>query len=208
VGLEFFRDEDLKAVNKGSTAIKNTDAIKIIQDLELDLFPAFIIRPDFEKKDFQELTAFCRSQNFDFVGFSVLTPLPGTHLHKEVKDQMILRNYDYYDFVHSLLPMKLSAKEFYKEYLALFDNTRSLSSKLAFLKKHSVKELPALMRKGMIFYEQFKQIHRDYDRLDEINAEQPQWGEENPTFGWSGEAGTLVKLDKDKKGKRALPLSA
>jgi len=92
VGLEFFRDEDLKAVNKGSTAAKNVDAIKIIQGMGLDLFPAFIIRPDFEKKDFEDLTKFCRAQNFDFVGFSVLTPLPGTHLHKEVADQIVLKN--------------------------------------------------------------------------------------------------------------------
>jgi radical SAM superfamily enzyme YgiQ (UPF0313 family) len=200
VGLEFFRDADLKAVNKGSTAVKNTDAIKIIQDLELDLFPAFIIRPEWDKQDFRELTEFCKSQNFDFVGFSVLTPLPGTHLHKEVKDQMILRNFDYYDFVHSLLPLKLPAKEFYKEYLGLIDNTRSLTAKLAFLKKYPVRELPGLMKKGLLFYEQFKQIYKAYDRLDEINASQTPWGIE-PTFGWSGTTGTLVKLQKDKKGK-------
>jgi radical SAM superfamily enzyme YgiQ (UPF0313 family) len=204
VGLEFFKDVDLKAVNKGSTAVKNTDAIKIIQDLGLDLFPAFIIRPDFDKQDFKDLTEFCKSQNFDFVGFSVLTPLPGTHLYKEVKDQMILRNFDYYDFVHSLLPLKLPAKEFYKEYLALFDNTRSLTSKLAFLKKYPVLELPGLMKKGLTFYEQFKQIYKTYDRLDEVNASQVPWGTE-PTFDWSGTTGTLVKLEK-KNGRVALPM--
>jgi radical SAM superfamily enzyme YgiQ (UPF0313 family) len=198
VGLEFFRDEDLKAVNKGGSAAKNVEAIKIIQGLGLDLFPAFIIRPDFEKKDFQDLTKFCREQNFDFVGFSVLTPLPGTHLYKEVADQMILKNYDYYDFVHSLLPLKLPAKEFYKEYLALFDNTRSLSSKLAFLKKYPVRELPGLMKKGVMFYEQFKQIYKAYDRLDAINAAQPNWGESTPSFEWS-DSGSLVKLQKGKK---------
>jgi len=61
--------------------------------------------------------------------------------------------------VHSLLPLKMPAKEFYKEYLALFDNTRSLASKLAFLKKYPVRELPGLMKKGLMFYEQFKQIY-------------------------------------------------
>jgi len=200
VGLEFFRDKDLKAVNKGSTAVKNTDAIKIIQDLGLDLFPAFIVRPDFDKQDFKELTEFCRSQNFDFVGFSVLTPLPGTHLYKEVKDQMILRNFDYYDFVHSLLPMKLSPKEFYAEYVGLIDNTRSLTAKLTFLKKYPMRELPSLMKKGLTFYEQLKQLHKTYDRLDELNQEQVPWGVE-PTFGWSGTTGTLVKLQRGKGGK-------
>lgn len=206
VGLEFFRDADLKAVNKGGSAVKNVDAIRIIQDLEIDLFPAFIIRPEWEKKDFEELTAFCRSQNFDFVGFSVLTPLPGTHLHKEVADQIVLRNYDYYDFVHSLLPLKMPAKEFYKEYLALFDNTRSLGKQLSFLAKYPLRELPGLMKKGLRFFEQFKKIHETYDRLDEVNAAQPAWGVK-PTFGWSGTTGTLVKLQKGKRGRFELPVA-
>ena len=126
--------------------------------------------------------------------------LPGTHLYKEVKDQMILRNFDYYDFVHSLLPMKLSAKEFYQEYIGLIDNTRSLSAKLAFLKKYPMRELPTLMKKGLTFYEQLKQLHKTYDRLDELNREQTPWGVE-PTFGWSGTTGTLVKLQRGKGGK-------
>ena len=176
VGLEFFKDEDLDAVNKAGSADKNNGAIKIIQDLGIDLFPAFIIRPDFDKEDFVDLAKYCRDHNFDFVGFSVLTPLPGTELHRELADQMILKNYDYYDFVHTLLPTKLPYKEFYKQYRRLFDTSRTFRAKFAFLWKYRWREIPRLFALAWRFNLHFARLYRDYDDLDAVNAEQVRYG--------------------------------
>ncbi len=162
VGLEFFRDDDLRYIRKGSTTKNNIDAVKILHSLDIDIFPMFIIRPEFDKNDFKELRRYCLSLKLDFIGFSVLTPLPGTDLYNEVKDKMITNNYDYFDFFHTLLPTKLPLKKFYKEYIALYNKTSSASNKIAFLKKYPLNEIPSLFKLHFKFTKQLKNIDKDY----------------------------------------------
>lgn len=162
VGLEFFHDDHLKAVRKGSTAKNNIEAIRILQSLGIDIFPNFMVNPDFDKTDFREFKKYCRGLNLEFIGFSVLTPLPGTDLYEEVKDRMITRNFDYCDFFHTLLPTRLPMKEFYSEYMDLFKNTRSVTNQIAFLRKYPLKEWPSLFRFFHNFSGRIKGIHGDY----------------------------------------------
>ncbi len=162
IGLDFFRDDDLKKVRKGLTVSHHIEAIRILKSLDIDVFPNFIIRPDFDKLDFEELGAFCRKLDLDFFGFSVMTPLPGTDFYDEVKTDLIINNYDFYDFFHTHVPTKLPLREFYKEYLSLFSKTRSVSKQIAFLKKYPITEIPSLF--GMYFklMKQLRNIYKDY----------------------------------------------
>jgi hypothetical protein len=89
---------------------------------------------------------------------------------------MILQNYDYYDFVHTLLPTKLPYKEFYKQYRRLFDTSRTFKSKWAFLKKYPLSDIPRLFAMAWRFNLHFARLHRDYDDLDAVNAEQVRYG--------------------------------
>jgi len=162
VGLEFFRDSDLKEIRKGSTTGNNTKAIKILQSLEISIFPNFMIKPDYDNSDFKEFRRYCLNLNLEFIGFSVMTPLPGTDLYEEVKDSLIINNYDYYDFFHTHLPTKLPLKEFYKEYTALFNKTRSISNQLAFMRKYPIREIPSLFKTFYNLIKQLKNIDEDY----------------------------------------------
>ncbi len=121
VGLEFFRDEDLEYVGKKSTMTDNENAIKILHDLDIDIYASFMLRPEFEKHHFKELRRYCRSKRLDYPTFAVLTPLPGTDLYEQVKNELITHNYDYFDFIHTLLPTRLSLKEFYTHYAWLIN---------------------------------------------------------------------------------------
>ena len=47
VGLKFARDEDLAYVRKQSTASDNEKAVKILQDLGLDIYASLMVRPVF-----------------------------------------------------------------------------------------------------------------------------------------------------------------
>ena len=176
VGVEFFRDEDLESVSKGSSADKNLEAIRIIRELGVNLIPGFIVRQDFEEQDFRDLSQFCRDQRFDYSAFAVLTPLPGTRLHMELADQMFLRNYDYYDFMHTLLPTKLPIEEFYRQYLWLFDSTHPLGTQLKMLSKFPLTRLPYVFKTYARFRRAFKRIPRDYDNLEALNAAQERPG--------------------------------
>jgi radical SAM superfamily enzyme YgiQ (UPF0313 family) len=94
VGLESFRDDDLNQIRKGPTVKHHIEAIRILKSLGIDIFPTFMVNPDFSKSDFIELRNFCLDLDFNFIGFSVLTPLPGTDFFEEVKNKLIIDNYD------------------------------------------------------------------------------------------------------------------
>lgn len=162
VGLEFFRDDDLRKVRKGSTVRNHVEAIRILKSFGIDIFPNFMVRPDFDKRDFEELRAFCSKLDLDFFGFAVMTPLPGTDFYDEVKNDLIIDNYDYFDFFHTHVQTRLPLGEFYKEYVSLFNKTRSISKQIAFLKKYPIAEIPSLFKMYFRFIKQLKSIDKDY----------------------------------------------
>jgi hypothetical protein len=98
-----------------------------------------------------------------YASFAVLTPLPGTDLFHEVRDQLIIHNYDYFDFIHTLLPTALPLKEFYTEYHDLYTKGIALKKQLAFLQKFPLKELPHLLVNGSRFYRRLKATYQDYE---------------------------------------------
>lgn len=120
IGFESLDEEGLKAVNKKNSVDTNEQALKICQDHGLSVTTAFIINPDFEESDFERLRNYIVSRRISLPQFTVLTPLPGTDLFNEVEKKIMFRNYELYDFIHSVLPTKLDPKEFYREFASLY----------------------------------------------------------------------------------------
>ncbi len=162
VGLEFMRDTDLKLLRKGSTAENNKTAVKVLKDLGIDIFPTFIVRPEFDRSDFADLRSYCLDLDLNFIGFPVLTPLPGTDLYNDVKDTLITSNYDYFDFFHTLLPTTLPMKDFYRELTILYKRTRSLKNRINLLRKYPLRELPSLFRSYGDFLKRLDTLEQDY----------------------------------------------
>jgi radical SAM superfamily enzyme YgiQ (UPF0313 family) len=163
VGLEFFRDEDLLYVKKGSTADDNRQAVKVLHDLDIGVYASFIIRPDFGGEDFATFRRYCHALNVDFASFAMLTPLPGTDFYAEVKDQLLTNDYDYFDFLHTVLPTSLPLKEFYKEYHNLVMNSIPTGKRFSLLRKFPLKDLPALFVKSFRLYGRLKNAYKDYE---------------------------------------------
>jgi radical SAM superfamily enzyme YgiQ (UPF0313 family) len=162
VGLEFFRDDDLKYILKKSTVDDNNKAVKILQELGIDIYASLIVRPDFTKNDFAELRSYVRKLKLDFAGFAVLTPLPGTDLFNEVESRLITHNYDFFDFIHTVLPTELPLKEFYKEYLNLYKKGIPRWRSMYSLRKYPRKEILPLLKKSMQIYKRFEDAYLDY----------------------------------------------
>lgn len=161
VGLEFFRDEDLRYIKKGSTVKNNKDAVKILQNMDIEIYASFIIRPEFSKDDFREFRRYCRNLGLNFAMFFVLTPLPGTDLYEEVKDKLITPNYDYFDFLHTLLPTSLPLKEFYEELYHLYKKAIPLIKGISYLKKYPLKEIPSLIKRSNRVLNQIRNAYKD-----------------------------------------------
>lgn len=163
VGLEFFRDEDLAYIRKSSTAIDNEKAVRILQALDIDIYASFIVRPESTRSDFASYRQYCRHLGLNYASFAVLTPLPGTELYAEVKDQLTTRDYDLFDFIHTLLPTSLPIREFYQEYRRLYMKAIPVRKQLSWLRKMPVREIPGMIAKGRKFYNRLTTVHKDYD---------------------------------------------
>lgn len=162
IGLEFFRDEDLRYIRKSSTVDDNTEAIRILRDLDIHVYASFIVRPEFSRSDFAAYREYCRRLKLNYATFSLLTPLPGTDLYEETKDQLLTHDYEYFDFIHTLLPTTLPLEEFCTELSHLYQRAVPICRQLSMLKKFPLREIPQLLRTGRMFYRRLTTVHLDY----------------------------------------------
>lgn len=163
VGFEFFRDDDLAFINKGSSAGDNERAARILTDLGIEVYASFIVRPEFTRQDFAAFGPYCRKLGLRFATFAVLTPLPGTDFYAEVKDRLITHNYDLFDFIHTLLPTTLPIDEFYKEFTGLYEHAIPMYKQLSMLTKYPLKDIPSLLRKKRPILNRMRTLYRDYE---------------------------------------------
>ncbi len=162
VGLEFMRDTDLKLLHKGSSAENNKTSVKVLKSLGIDIYPTFIVRPEFDRRAFAELRSYCLDLDLNFIGFPVLTPLPGTDLYNDVKNKLITSNYDYFDFFHTLLPTTLPMRDFYKELTTLYKRSRSLKNQINLMRRYPLRELPSLFKAYGNFLQRLNTLEQDY----------------------------------------------
>ncbi|MEE8524697.1 MAG: hypothetical protein V3T72_12255, partial [Thermoanaerobaculia bacterium] len=120
LGLEKLDDAGLSSVNKKNKAANNDRAIEILQELDVGYTPNFIVDPDWDREHFAKLRDWVDNTGAYNAGFSILTPLPGTDLWDEVKDQIDTPDWELFDITHTVLPTKLSREEFYAEYAGLW----------------------------------------------------------------------------------------
>jgi radical SAM superfamily enzyme YgiQ (UPF0313 family) len=162
VGLEFFRDEDLDYVHKNSTSKDNETAIRILQELGIDIYASFMVRPEFTREDFAAIKTYCRRLGLNFASFAVLTPLPGTDLYAEVEERLVTKNYDLFDFLHTQLPTALPMKEFFRECDDLYTNAIPPVKQISLLKKYRMRDIPGLLVKAQRFHKRLRNAHLDY----------------------------------------------
>ena len=125
VGIESFRDEDLKKLNKKVGAETNIEAMRLLRKLGISVSPHMIVDPDFSKDDFRQLLKYVVKLELFRPVYTVLTPLPGTVLYEENYNRLAIRDYDFFDFTHSVLPTRLSRRDFYRQYASLYNKSYS-----------------------------------------------------------------------------------
>lgn len=162
VGFEFFRDEDLASIGKGSTSGDNEQTARILAELGIEVYASFIVRPEFTREDFAAFRPYCEKLRLRFATFSVLTPLPGTDFHESVKDRLITRNHDLFDFIHTLLPTTLPIEEFYEQYYRLYTEAIPLRKQLSVLAKYPLKEIPSALMTTHRVLGRIRKAYLDY----------------------------------------------
>jgi radical SAM superfamily enzyme YgiQ (UPF0313 family) len=163
VGLEAFREEDLKKMQKSNTLAKNEELVRIAHANGVKIRGLFIVQPDFDRKDFKELGRYARKLKIDIPTYSVSTPVPGTELYEEKKNDLMTHDYRLYDMMHTVLPTKLPLKKFYREYSNLmFKRGITFREKIKYFRQIDKEERMKFFRNGMNLYKKLRDAHKMY----------------------------------------------
>lgn len=121
VGIEATSDEDLALIGKDGTTADNEKAAAVLTEIGVTCMSAMMVRPDFERRDFENMWEYATRRELENPNFVILTPLPGTVYGEKVKGQIVFHDYDLYDFQHTLLPTRLDLEEFYSQYASMYE---------------------------------------------------------------------------------------
>lgn len=120
VGFEKIEDAELSLLGKRNTVKNNEEALRILRSNKVEVCASFIVDPQYGRKDFERLRHYIRHWNLYSPSLTILTPLPGTELFRQVESNLTSRNLELFDLVHALLPTKLSLEDFYSEFSDLY----------------------------------------------------------------------------------------
>lgn len=114
-GFESFRDKELKLYNKSSAAGKIHNAIDIFNDNGIMLRGNYVIPPNYDYDDFKSMAEYASSHKVTYAGYTVLTPMPGTPLFNDMKNEIIEKDLSKYNFFNSVTKTKLPIEKFYEQ---------------------------------------------------------------------------------------------
>ena len=127
VGFEATVNDELKAYEKTTNATDYPLAISLLKENNIDLTALFMVQPDYSVRDFKILNKFIKDNKLDYYTISIRTPIKGTKLFEEMKDLLIDKRAERYDFLHLVLKPKLPKLIFYTLFYSL--HLRLLKSK-------------------------------------------------------------------------------
>jgi len=119
IGFEDVCNERLAQYNKKNTLLINTEALRILKEIDIKVIGDFIVSPDYGHKEFERLEEFVSENRIDLPMPSILTPIPGTPLGEMMKDKIEIHDLDYYTFLNAVIPTKLEKKIFYETFSSL-----------------------------------------------------------------------------------------
>lgn len=119
IGFEEISDGDLVHFNKENSVAVNDEAIAILHDLDITIVGDFIVSPDYDDARFDALESYVTRHAIELPILTVLTPLPGTPLHAELRERITITDLDYYTLTNAVVPTRLGEKRFYQQYARL-----------------------------------------------------------------------------------------
>jgi hopanoid C-3 methylase len=115
-GLESHTSPGLSSLNKDADINKTVEAVRIARELGFGVTGNFIIDPDFTEADFQGLWDFMDEHQLYRVGFTILTPLPGTYYFEKSRKKIDVFDWTHYDLHHLLWQPRLPVERFFELY--------------------------------------------------------------------------------------------
>ena len=131
-GYESNDNNALEALRKKSTFDQNHKAASILRELGVLSTGIFMVRPEFEEKDFDLLFQTINEMAIPLPLLTILTPLPGTELYRRMERDLLTRDVRLFDLLHAVVPTKLPRATFYSKF-AQYSRATWPAKKVAFL---------------------------------------------------------------------------
>ena len=122
-GFEAPTSQGLHALHKDADVDKTVEAVTIARKLGFGITGNFIIDPAYTEEDFEALWAFLHEHQLSRVGFTILTPLPGTRYFDLMRDQLQVADWSHYDLHHLLWQPRLPVRRFFELYCETWRRT-------------------------------------------------------------------------------------
>ncbi len=177
IGIDGVNPDSLSSFNKSVSMEQNVTAVKILQENNINILAAIIIRPEYAEADFEEVKYFIEDNKLSSVQLTILTPLPGSSLYKRKFNEILSHNYELYDCMHLLFEPRVGFKNFYKEFSRLYKSSllRTYGIKDTFLKIKMLLNCPGVfrfVRKIISFRSYYSLQHKNHAGMQ--NFEQPE----------------------------------
>lgn len=162
VGMEDFSDRRLAAMKKGTTTAQQAEAVRILRKHGIMMYASYMVDPEYSHEDFAALKDHVRAMKHTYATFTVMTPLPGSELYARNKERMLSHKPELFDMLHSLLPTRLPAEQFYAELNRLYTSAVPLYRSLPVLLRFGLHGMLLRIRLFGKFLEKMQRAHLDF----------------------------------------------
>ena len=150
LGLEAATDAGLHRLDKDAGVDTSVEAVRIARSMRYGVNGNFLVDPDWTEGDFRELWDFVARHGLQRAGYTILTPLPGTELFRELADRLRGNPWFRYDMHHILWEPRLGVSRFFELYAETWRrsilNTSGEKSWVDWLRQVRVAQIPYLAR--------------------------------------------------------------
>jgi len=123
LGFESPTSEGLRSLQKGADIARTVEAVRVARELGFGVTGNFIIDPDYTEEDFRLLWDFLDAHQLYRVGFTILTPLPGTEFFEQSREKLQVFDWNQYDLHHLLWQPRLPVERFFELYCETWKRT-------------------------------------------------------------------------------------
>lgn len=116
LGLEAASDAGLERLAKDARVHESVQAASVARSMRYGVTGNFVIDPDWNEDQFEELWEFVAQYGFQRAGYTILTPLPGTAFHDDVAHVVDEQPWFKYDMHHLLWKPRLGERRFFELY--------------------------------------------------------------------------------------------
>lgn len=165
MGFEYATDEELKRARKGATVELNERSFDILRGLGIALHASFLIRPEYDENDFDNIANYVATLPPFEQNFNVITPSQGTPDYAEIEPRIWVPNpHDLHDAMHPLTPTTLPLRRFAARYAELIVNGIKRSPLRTGNRPVLPQDIVRALWNEHFYYRSYRQLYKDYPR--------------------------------------------